>query len=865
MDYLSIDGDLKTQKVEVLKTSTIRERFKQFSLESHSGVTTSHVHSNNMMDTAAAALPKRDISNISDGFSPTADIADFLKRDTILSQFQWFPGNDVQAELQVWDMFLKNAAIRRKLENYSLVKGNMVITVLVNGSPFHEGMLMLSYRYLDLENIKGNSNELERVITRSQRPHAFAQVSSGKSCCICVPYVAPENYINLIHQNTDLIDLGRASLNSLCPLRAINSTESVGITIMCHLEDVVLTAPVASLTSLGGDESLSYPFMLEAHADEFTANGPISKPAASIAAVASKLTEIPVIGPLAKATQHGATSVGMFASYFGFSKPSSIEDVRPVRNTPVPSLALTDGADVSQKMSVTSKQELSIDPSQFGLPPEDPLALSTFTQRESIVDLFDWDLGRTPQEFIYIARVNPMYEAHRSTSDGSKITPTSLSFVSRLFEGWSGSINYRIQLVGTQYHRGRLVFFHSPSGLFTSDNMLNTCFGTIIDLSEGRDVTINVKYNKGVGYSLCEDENLVVYRNLTNDLSFASSPDKDNGLIGLMVLNELKSPDQLTPVRVVVSISAGDDFELVNPTSENMYRCSPFEALSGSVTFPNMFSLESQAAAIEVAPEDENAPEGTINTHTLNPSSSTPQEKPMTFYGERVLSLRQLLKRYNFYRRVFQSSNVNSPVSRRYAFLAMPEPRGYDQFGPDETIDAFQYRFVGPTLIAYLYRAFGGWRGSIRYKFMPQSEIISMRASRRESATARSATQNYRSVVTGTTIKNNTNVENGATQGIDASRGSLAGTVMTQNRTLDVLDLEVPFAIPYRFCRTGISGVANTIERGIPNGNRFDVTVQNSVDLFFFDMYVAAGEDFTFLAYIGAPQMYFYGDPEPKV
>lgn len=863
MDFLLLDGDLKTQSLEKLKISTSKVK-NDFSLVALSGVTTTHVAADNMMH-AVGVEPPSTAKLLDDGYAASAELSEFLKRDVKIQEATWTHLQRFDFALNPWNSFFSIDSVARKMQNYSLVKGNLVVTIMVNGTPFHHGALVMSYRYLNRENIQPTfQTDFLKLVTYSQRPNVFINVSTGQSACLCIPYVAPTNYFNLVEPELPAPLMGRIEVNSVDLLQMVSGTENITVSFLAHMTDVVLAAPVPNLSAFS--QLPVFDFDIEAQSDEYSEDGPISGPASTVANIAGALTEAPVIGPLAVATQMGANSIAHFARFFGYSKPVNIEDRTIVKNIPVRSLALTEGDDTSSKLTVTAKQELSIDPVLEGLLSEDQLALSFFTQRETILDRFEWFPSTPQDDFIYKIKVTPIAE-HRLVELGNELViPTSLSMVSRLFEAWSGSIIYRFRIIASQYHRGRLQFVHTPTGVLSESNLYNTAYNCIADISECRDISIVVHYRQGIGYSLCD---------FTNNLSFTSTnpvgtdliPDQfyDNGILGVRVLNQLTVPGS-DRVQVVVSIKAGPDFELMNPTGEGIFNSSIFtpDAVSGPITFD--FDLEAQAADVEITPKNEFGKDDYRIVH-LGECTATPEHKPLLYYGERVLSLRQLLKRYNFMRRVYQSSSSDNQTERTYLFLASPGMRGNDNFGPDDKLTGGKYNFCSTTLLSYLRNSFAGWKGSIRYKVLPNRTLIGATIMRRESDAGRDsgASNNYRSFKSRTFTKNVTNASQAAKAGADLIAGTPAGASRAQFRTLDVLEFEIPYATPVRFSTTDLFNTAssNIRSHGYPGGNRVDVSMMSDVDEFNFDIYVAAGEDFQYLAYLGAAPFWNYNNPTP--
>lgn len=849
-----------------------------FELEAQSSTTEQHASSlmhNMVIDGSNGSR----IMAVDDGNSPDADISQFLSRKVKIHTAIWGVGTSFAATLKPWNLFLSNPAVLNKMQNYYLIKGSLKLTFYVNGTPFHAGMLLASYRYLnggkEVVTIGGDT----QIVTRSQRPHILLNVSTCKSGCICVPFFLPQNYMSLTDAIISSTDIGTLNIDSFADLIQINSgTDSVTITVFAELTDVKLTAPTTNAVALSShctfDSSI---FALEAQAgDEYTSEGVISGPASTVATVAGMLTSAPVIGPLAVATQMGANAVAGFARFFGYSKPITLEDIKPMRNMPVGNLALTEGSDMSQKLTVTGKQEISIDPSTVNLPPVDELSLYYLTSKESYLTQFDWDVTDIVDTTLFSCDVDPMAERRDSTTGGTRIIPTSLSFASRPFEAWSGTLHYRFQVIASQYHRGRISIIYDPTGPLTGDPY-NTTFNTIIDLADGRDFTVSFNWQQDSGYLLCDMDNSRTFYTQTTPATSIASRSHSNGVFFVNVVNELVVPDATSGVKIIVSVSAGDDYELVNPSGNGM-EVTNYQPVAQSLDVPfdvSMFELEAQSA-VEETPSEENAPEAEMNQMTLTTGVQINQvQKPLIFYGEKILSVRQMLKRYCHHRSyisaVVNGASFNNDLAH-FLFLMkqMPSSPGFDPNGFDRTTGFLTpYNYVSNTYINYFKGAYAGWKGSIRWKFLPStSTTANMTVTRLEDEINRAAQSDGRATAAYSYAPLDS-YGGYAANGVGRMRGSTAGGAVTQNRTMDSLEVEIPYALPIRF--SNVQGeymptATNTLSNSYPGGSAYqlDVSTTKAGAVVAFETYVSAGEDFTLFGFVGAPVIYYAATPLPN-
>lgn len=835
----------------------------QFEPQSSGAVISEDMHNDSTMHSKVMNSDEPKIMN--PAHSLDANLDEFLGRRVVIHRATWAVGSALNFTINPWFLFLNNPALKRKLDNFLLVKGDLQLTIMINGTPFHAGMGIMSYLYLNNEQ---NPDVNSYLTTRSQRPNVLVNASTSKGGCLCVPLIIPNNYIRLNTPDKFTSQLGRLSFDSFGNLAQINAgTDEVTITIFAQMMNYELSAPTSTLVALASYSS--YVFEPQAQ-DEYEGDGPVSGPASAVAAAAGYLTEVPVIGPFALATQIGANAVGGIASLFGFSKPTIIDNVGIMRNTPFANLSVTDMPDTTQKLTVTSKQETTIDSRTVGMDGEDEMMLSFMTKKESFLRSFQYSTLQAQSDYIYAIAVNPAAEfvVSNSVSAGTQIqyTPTALSFASRPFEAWCGTLKYRFIIVASQFHRGRLGFIYDPVGPPSSDPY-NTNFNMIVDLAETRDFTMEVKWQSDRPYCFVRPEGVVTaYSTSVTADTFTPNRETSNGALYVQVLNELTVPDGVTPVEILVYVSAGDDFELANPNGA-IYNIqhSAFPAADISE-----YIFEPQAAATEIIPDVENAPQEEQETQTLTVGVSPEiMHKPLVYYGEQVKSFRQLCKRYSYYVTLSGKANVGTPA-RWFSFpmTAFPVLPGYSLIGMHVTsTPSSDYNYTTCNYMTYLRRAYACWRGSIRYKIRPTcGNVKGIGVTRLSVESERSKAISQQTPATYPSngpIDSAQSVSKIAETLYFANSYAPGGESFTPANTMDALEVEIPYTLPVKFSQTTNAYVGPNTNRYVdvyPGGDRFNTIVysQDTQQSNTVSMHVAAGEDFSFFAFTGAPRIWTF-------
>lgn len=173
--------------------------------------------------------------------------------------------------------------------------------------------------------------------------------------------------------------MGRLTLQEIVPLAQANQPGAADVdwSLYLWMTDVQLQMPTpwGPITQAG---------------DEYAGEGVISKPASFVANVASHLSRIPIIGRFARATEIGAGAVSRIASIFGFSRPTQLADLTHFRPRLFGPLAVTEGADLSHKMTLDPKNELTVDPRVVGVEGKDDMALANIITRPGLVGFVNW-------------------------------------------------------------------------------------------------------------------------------------------------------------------------------------------------------------------------------------------------------------------------------------------------------------------------------------------------------------------------------------------------------------------------------------------------------------------------------------------
>lgn len=298
------------------------------------------------------------------GSTGDSTLGSFLGRPTRIASYNWVVDQPLFEKLDPWSLFLNDPRVSEKIANYELYRSKLHIKIVISGTGFHYGRSIVSYNpYSGFDTLSTERNFLNYdIIAASQKPHFFLNPTNNTGGQLDLPFFWHQNYLSL--SRADRSQLGEIIIKSFGNLQHANQgNDPVGITVYAWASDVELTMPT-SLTTLSALDYTPQSGTLNSN-DEY-GKGIVSGPASAVAQAAGKLTSVPSIAPYARATEMVAKGVAGMATHWGYSRPPIVTDIVQQKPTPTGNMANTDAADAVMKLSLDSKQELTITRAQWG-------------------------------------------------------------------------------------------------------------------------------------------------------------------------------------------------------------------------------------------------------------------------------------------------------------------------------------------------------------------------------------------------------------------------------------------------------------------------------------------------------------------
>jgi len=295
-------------------------------------------------------------------------------------------------------------------------------------------------------------------------PHAEIDVSCDTEVEFTIPYSSTLNFCPTKIFSTggpDYGSLGQIQIFPYSKLAAVAGSTTANYTMYFSMKNIKLFgATVPQSRNFGAKRKGKSNQAIEQNSNGM---GPISSALATTSQSLAILGDIPLISSYAKTTAWFTDRMSKAASVFGLSKPVNLE--HPMRMTPnfFNYIASTDGPDQSQPLALSYKNEVDIN-AVASTTDFDEMDFKFITSIPAYLQTNEWSTSTAVgTQILSLSVVPQLAPAPTTINSTTVITDTPLSFVSRHFKYWRGSMVFRFKFVRTEFHSGRLAFSFTPS------------------------------------------------------------------------------------------------------------------------------------------------------------------------------------------------------------------------------------------------------------------------------------------------------------------------------------------------------------------------------------------------------------------
>lgn len=649
-------------------------------------------------------------------FDPTRRVLDsgvvslenFFKRPIKIFSATWQTSTNVPVVIDPWELFFENPRVSNRISNYNCLRANLHVKIVVNGTPFHYGRKMVSYypqTNADQTFVPPVVYSESDLVQYSQLPHVFLNPTTSSGGDLVLPMFHNANYLSI--PNGEWRKMGRLIIINVNPLKSISTNSSdVDYTMYAWATDVELTV-LTSQPAFG-----LVPQMGEI--EEVSRKGYISSKLSSVASVAAALSKVPTIAPYALATATMAAGASSMFKLFGYSRPIHLETSDVIIPKLTSNLASTLAPDRCSKLTVDPKQELTIDPRIATLSGEDTFTINSIAGRESYLTSFNWSVSNNPEALIWNMRVDP---THVRRNNLGFIAMPACAVAAIPFDYWTGTMKVRFQIVCSAYHKGRLRIVYDPNSFDTTPEY-NINHMQIHDIEKTTDFSISIAVAANKTFLEHSFAGVTPESDMFSTLALASAA-FGNGILGVYVGNRLvTSGDDIVGdlITVNVYISMEKDFEVAVP---NNYFASFIPRVPQPVVglVERQMGSEDSSSINDIEHVDRPVLE---SSELINPPRLDKWNANTVYFGERITSFRQLIKRNMFWTGypLIDTTTGDQVCVQQIRSYGFPFYRGPM---PNAIHKAGTYNFCNMTLLHWITLCHSGWRGSIRYKIMPFS------------------------------------------------------------------------------------------------------------------------------------------------
>lgn len=442
----------------------------------------------------------------------------------------------------------------------------MVFTLQVAATPFHQGILAMSFQYGEIS----LNPVINSVIRTTNLPHVRLDLSSETMVQLRVPFLYTHEFMPIADATGG--PYGTVGVTSLTRIPSVEGMGPPTYHLFVHLEDLeFFGASPMTLTTVSLQSGLRKEFKTESH--------PFSKAVGSVGrtlSAVSKVVPVPSLSAISGSTGWFLEATSGALKAFGWARPQIVDPLHrvwPVNNAGEFNQDVASASQVVGPMaSNTLRHSIA-----FSGTDVDEMSIGFVTSRPSQVCLIDLPDTLATGSLIYACPISPAttwmatfpttransFLKYRGTQGPEPFAPTNLFFASQLFKFWRGSMVFRFTFAKTKLHAGRVIVTFTPS--FNAETTARRATESNIQLPVPQYSPSVDPFGHTAIFNLKDDNVFEFTVPYVAPVPYCSFSDY-TGSISMHVLEPLVGPtNAANVVDVLVEVRGGDDFELANP------------------------------------------------------------------------------------------------------------------------------------------------------------------------------------------------------------------------------------------------------------------------------------------------------------
>jgi hypothetical protein len=493
-----------------------------------------------------------------------SSVADYLSKPIAVASGQFTTSNtwgDNLYSADITSLIMAQPMWANKLQGFLSMRGTVNLRLTINPNPFQAGLLKVSYFPCQNQMVQEATAHRYNRVTISQLPGPYISCQMD-SVEMKVPYLAPTTFMqrDKLITNTH-VSWGRVYIDVFEILTTGSSGPlAVNWTLWLSVEDLELSGQILP-------QALGKKVSNVTDAESNSGKGPISMIMSSGAKLASSMSVIPSLAPLAKPAYWALTAASAAAEALGWSKPTVSEG--PMFHATGASWFSTnvDSNDQCMPMSLTTDNKLIIatdsSPGQM-----DEMSFNFIKTRWSYFRETAWANTALAGSLLTDFAIGPQTFLGSHTVNGIPcVTAAPCAVFQEFFAQYRGSFEIRVRLVKTGFHSGTLAFGYLPGKASTPPTYIESayCHRQIIDIQEGEEWCFNLPY-------LLPDDFTSIYEQM--------------GRLFIYVVNPLVAPDTVgSTIYLMFEVRGGPDLVYNVPIQPGAVPFVP-QALGGSDDSP---------------------------------------------------------------------------------------------------------------------------------------------------------------------------------------------------------------------------------------------------------------------------------------
>lgn len=785
------------------------------------------------------------------GVTSDISLARFLERPILLFRETWSIEGNLSGTYAPFNAFISDDSIWDRIKNYAYMKGTMHIRIVTTGTSFHFGKAIAVMEPWP----QVSTPETQRLTVL---PYVVLDPNTATGGVLSMPLILPTNGFNL-HITPPQVPMALhvKTINSLSVIG--DTTTPLQVTAYMWMTDVEFIMP-----TIGSED------LIQADAMSEKLKSSKELPTSVV------MKKVP---PASRLTRYLRASEAIIkygievAALLGMSRPNGFRDEMNMRPSQTGNLTHTNVSDSSVKLTLDSKQEVFVDGLVAGVGDQDQMDFNFIVQKEMLVYSFIWNSIQPTDRPMARWAVTPCIATRIKDTAQYMMTPSC--HVANAFKYWRGTMIYRIEVVATPFHRGKLRVIFDPFWDFRNGigmEQTNIPYSHIIDLSETRSYEFCVGWGSNLNFLDCTSFDVPWIDDFDGQTDFLDRGGSYNGIVTLtqqspLTVGILNPGSTKSSAFINIYARMSDDSVFCEPTDKFMndavlYRIPPRDAGPGLIDADAFSQLVSNPGGNEEALESG-------KTICLNevPEFHDSGELTGIHFGERCTSIRPLIKRYSLvdYIVVTLPTGIDKNYTLNVCTASLPLWRRYTDVSPNNASPQGAFRFAKNHYVNWFLTAYMGYRGGARWKFSASGDGI--------------LTTNWQEITNSSrssySFQNTTNWVGGNSANIKLaalfaqSSAYPSGGHFVSPKLNPTLEVEIPYYSKYRFKVLRNVDITNPSFPRDENPGYFDYrinydgTARGGPVNTIVSKFYAAADDFSMIYYKFPPVVERTSDPIP--